>query len=627
MDMKKQKRGAKSVKRILSCLLSVVLILLPVLLLFSACGDEAEPTEFTVTFSVNGTETQVTVPAGETPAYTGDMSWETSEHYYKITGWDKEFAPASENVTYTAVVGEYGLTTYTVRFAMPGGIVNVEVHDGEMPTPPAGYETDLSKTEIIGTFDHWEPELFAPTAANTADGKTVIFQPKYKYATRYYTVTFVIGDLRREVKAAGKTIPKCPVDPAKKYENDITVRFAGWDKEIVAVTEDTTYTAVFANSAQVLAAKNGATGILTMTYDDGKYATATWVNEENLKYGLNGSCMMVPNWSKSFPDFTFDGGSIDKWKSLFRQGTLEPESHSMSHETIGILANENSSHWENWKYNCYQENYDYQLVQAKAAIRKAFPGSDVLCFAPSNNTLSTVSWASDGNGNLVKDASGNYTLVEDGGALKVAEKTYYAIRQGSRGVQSLDPTLDAEPGGWYNLRMRGFKDHSGDDKLVQGKLWLDSAVNDGNWLIVMCHGITKTGGDINQSLADQFFAYAGAYVSAGKLWSATFGDATKYIRERQNTTVKERYENDTVYVDMKINRNTADGKFLAATVFNYPLTVEVRVPSTWSRVSYADGGNTQTATVYTRDGASYAMVNLTPGAGGATVSTAITSAN
>ena len=615
-------------KRIFSCLLSAVMILLPALLLFSACGDEAEPSEYVVTFSVNGTETQVTVPAGETPEYTGKTEWETSEHYYKITGWDKEFAPATENVTYTAIVSEYGLTLYNVRFNLKTGIVNTEVHEGEMPTPPAGYETDLTRVDKIGAFDHWSPnDLVPPTAENTTPGKAIVYTPVYNYSTRYYNVTFDVGGDKYVVKTAGKTVPKCPVNPAKKYENDITVRFAGWDKEIVAVTEDTTYTAVFESAAQILAAKNGATGILTMTYDDGRYNTAVWVNEENKKYGLNGSCMMVPNWSKSFPDFTFDGGSIDKWKSLFRQGTLEPESHSMSHEGIGILANEKSSHWDNYKYNCFQENYDYQLVQAKAAIRKAFPGSDVLCFAPSNNTLSTVSWASDGNGNLVKDANGNYTLVEDGGALKVAEKTYYAIRQGSRGVQSLDPTLDAEPGGWYNLRMRGFKDHSGDDKLVQGKLWLDSAVNDGNWLIVMCHGITKTGGDINQSLADQFFAYAGAYVSAGKLWSATFGDATKYIRERQNTTVKERYENDTVYVDMKINRTAGDGKFLAATVFNYPLTVEVRVPSTWSRVSYADGGNTQTATVYTRDGASYAMVNLTPGAGGATVTTAITSAN
>ena len=609
------------------------MLLLPSLCLLSSCGGEnADATTddgiYTVTFSVNGEETSVEVAAGETPEYTGITSWETEEHFYKITGWDKEIVPADADATYTALIGEYGLTVYDVRFNLKTGIVSVPTHEGETPTLPKGYETDLTNVQVIGTFDHWTPVLEAPTAENMEGKKFAMYTPVYNYSTRYYTVKFVVGEKEYEVEAAGKTVPECPVDPANAVKNDITLRFAGWDKEVVAVTENVTYTAVFETSASILAAKDGAKGIFTMTYDDGLYNTAVWVNEENKKYGLTGSCMMVPNWNKSYPDFTFNGGSIDSWRALFRQGTLEPQSHSMSHEGIGILANENSSHWNNWKYNCYQENYDYQLVQAKTAIRRAFPGNDVLCFAPSNNTLSTISWASDGNGNLLKNESDEYYTVNDGGALKVAQKTYYAIRQGSRGVQSLDPTLDAEPGGWYNLWIRAFKDYSdGDDKLTQGKKWLDETVRDGNWLIVMCHGITSTGGDIKQSLADQFFAYAGQYVKSGKLWSATFGDATKYVRERQNTTVSERYEDGAVYVDMKIIRTTGDGKYLGATVFNYPLTVEVRVPANWTSVSYEDGGNTETASVYTRDGAKYAMVNLTPGEDGVVVSTAIRSAD
>ncbi|MBP5349821.1 MAG: hypothetical protein J6Z13_05685 [Clostridia bacterium] len=620
-------------KRLLSCLLSFVMLLLPSLCLLSSCGGEtADATTddgiYTVTFSVNGEETSVKVAAGETPEYTGITSWETEEHFYKITGWDKEIVPADADATYTAVIGEYGLTVYDVRFNLKTGIVSVPTHEGETPTLPKGYETDLTNVQVIGTFDHWQPELVAPTAENMEGKKFAMYTPVYNYSTRYYTVKFVVREKEYEVEAAGKTVPECPVDPANAVKNDITLRFAGWDKEVVAMTDDVTYTAVFETSASILAAKDGAKGIFTMTYDDGLYNTAVWVNEENKKYGLTGSCMMVPNWEKNYPDFTFNGGSIDRWNALFRQGTLEPQSHSMSHEGIGILANENSSHWNKWKNNCYQENYDYQLVQAKTAIRLAFPGNDVLCFAPSNNTLSTISWASDGKGNLLKNESDEYYTVNDGGALKVAQKTYYAIRQGSRGVQSLDPTLDAEPGGWYNLWIRAFKDYSdGDDKLTQGKKWLDETVRDGNWLIVMCHGITSTGGDIKQSLADQFFAYAGQYVKSGKLWSATFGDATKYVRERQNTTVSERYEDGAVYVDMKIIRTTGDGKYLGATVFNYPLTVEVRVPANWTSVSYEDGGNTETASVYTRDGAKYAMVNLTPGEDGVVVSTAIRSAD
>ena len=226
--------------------LLICIVLLPALLLLTSCGGKdatettAEPSEYTVTFSVNGVETKATVPAGEIPEYTGDLEWETDEHYYKITGWDKEFVPADADTTYTAIVGEYGLTLYTVRFIMPGEIVNVSTHEGELPTPPAGYETDL-KEDKIGTFDHWSPELIAPTKENTADGKAIVYSPVYVYSTRYYAVKFVIGENEYEVRTAANSVPECPADPTEL--EDVSNKFAGWDKEIKAVTGDITYTA------------------------------------------------------------------------------------------------------------------------------------------------------------------------------------------------------------------------------------------------------------------------------------------------------------------------------------------------------------------------------------------------
>ena len=136
--------------------------------------------------------------------------------------------------------------------------------------------------------------------------------------------------------------------------------------------------------------------------------------------------------------------------------------------------------------------------------------------------------------------------MQDGGADKVACDTYYAIRRGDRNtVQTLDPLMGAGAGAWHNLAIKAFKDYdTEEEKVTYGKKWLDDAVKNGTWLIVMCHGIYGNGasgsGDITTDAADAFFAYAGEYVKTGELWAATFGDATKYIRERQNTTTSKR---------------------------------------------------------------------------------------
>ena len=440
------------------------------------------------------------------------------------------------------------------------------------------------------------------TGAQTTDEKT-------------HTVTFRVGDKEYRIKVAENTTPAVP-DPVAAALNadDVILRFIGWDKEFTAVTEDTTYTAKFGNFVKVMPAKDGARGILTMTYDDGQYDTAKWVNEENKKYGLTGSCMLIAGRSSLT-------NNLDNWTALFADGTLEPESHSMNHDT---LPAESSSKYEEKKGNNTQAKYRYELIDAKARLKELFPGHEILCFAPASNTLSTGSFAVNANGNA--DFS---RPLDDGGAAAVAQATYYAIRQGARGIQSFNPTFGGEAGGWYNLRMQGFSSFAGDAKLKAGKSWLDEAVK-GGWLIVMCHGIEGPNAkgtspvEITEADADAFFAYAGEYVRTGALWSATFGDATKYLRERQNTTVSERFENNVVYLDMTINRTAADGKYLAEEVFNYPLTVEARVPDGWNTVACV-GQNTYTITktYIGADGNTYVTANIAPGADGVKVTTAI----
>ena len=505
--------------------------------------ETTSPSSYSVTFSVDGNETTLTVGAGETPVYSGITSWETAEHFYKITGWEPEIAPANADVTYTAVIGEYGLTLYDVKFMMPGGLVTVPTHENELPTPPEGYETDLTKLEKIGTFVRWNKELVAPTAENMADGAVMIYTPFYTYTKRYFAV--------------------------------------------------------------VTAAKNGAKGILTMTYDDGNYDTAVWVNQKNKVYGLRGSCMLIAGRS-SFVD------AVDRWKAIFADGTLEPQCHSMSHTKDTIEGT--------------RALYRTELVESKRKIESALsiPGQ-VICFASPYCQLRDFSYKTDESGKVVYQ-NGNPVTVSDGGSKKMARQNYFAVRNGPEGLNTLDPPCTEDAGGWYNVYVQWFYHNDSQTDAIR-KGWIDGAVKNQGWLIILAHGIVDSSDSVynlTKTEAEPFFRHASTYIQSGELWAATFGEATKYLREKQGTTVAARYEDGRLFVDMTINRTTEDGKFLSENVFNYPLTVEVRVPDDWHKVTYQDGENVKTAEIYTRDGMSCAMLDLTPGADGVTVTTELT---
>jgi len=547
----------------------------------------------TVTFSIDGNETSFEVPRGETPVCPAELlAFETATNYCKVTGWDKEIVPAEADVTYTATVARYGLTVYDVRFNLKAGIINVPTHEGETPTPPAGYETDLSKVDKIGTFARWNPELVAPTAENMEGKKVVVYTPVYTYATRYYDVTFVVKGTEYPVKVAGNKIPVCPVDPAEAEEG--VNKYLGWDKDLVAATEDAVYTAWYGNTSMtsITPAKDGAKGVLTMTYDDGHYETAVWVNEKNKQYGLRGSCMLVVGRLTS--------SSAADWERVFADGTLEPQCHSMSHTSDTVEGT--------------QATYRNEVVNSKTKLEEYFPGRDIICYATPYCAVRDFSYKANADGSA--DTS---QKIYDGGSEKLIEENYFVNRNGPSGLQSLDPTLDAEKGGWYNVYVQWFYNKTSQTDAIRCA-WIDDAVRNKGWLIILAHRIVDDPGDdeyrLKKSNAETFFRYAAPYIESGDLWAASFGDATKYIRERQNTTVARRIENGVVYVDLKLGTTTGDGKTLDPNVFDYPLTVKVRVPSSWKSARYEMNGETVKTPVFTDDaGQKCALMNVTPSAG------------
>ena len=563
------------------------MILLPCLTLLSGCGHRDC---YEITFSVDGTETKVMVKAKAIPEYTGKTEWETSEHYYKITEWDKEFAPATKNVTYTAIVGEYGLTLYDVVFLMPGdNYVRVKAHEGEIPTPPAGYETDLTQVEVIGRFTGWNKELVAPTAENTNNGKTKpIYVPQYAYETRYYTVTFNVRGTEYTVRVAGNQVPVSPVTPPAEItdEEGNVCAYRGWDKEIGPATKDTVYTAWYGTEIPVLSAKGGAKTVLTMTYDRNTSdpSQSAWLLDMHDQYGIRGTNMLIVG--------RLNDSVVQGWKTNVARGTLDLGCLGMQHKSDRIETT--------------QAIYRDEIVEAKYLEEQRFPGNTIICFASPYAQLRDFSYKANADGTPDKTQK-----IYDGGSKKIARDTYFAVRNGETGLNSLDPPCSDEAGGWYNLKVQWFYNRDRQTTAQRTK-WIDDAVEQGGWLLILAHDFLGSNDYLSLTKAEgeAFFKYASTYIQSGDIWAATFNEATKYLREKQSTTVTERYENGAVYVQMKIDRTTEDGKEMPESVFNYPLSVEVSVPANWTSVRYTTGGKTATADVYRKNGGAYVMLDL-----------------
>lgn len=347
-----------------------------------------------------------------------------------------------------------------------------------------------------------------------------------------------------------------------------------------------TENAEVASSAQPIAeltlSPNRTKGIVSMTFDDGSIPTAEWLNEKFKQYDLYGSTMLITSKNISTQE------NVDTWKRIYADGRLEPQSHSYTHMVLPTELWANANSQPETLENNTEENYKRELYQSGVMIEEAF-GKFPLCFAPSNNTMS------------------------DGG-MKHVKKYYYAMRQGSRynpgEIQSLDPTPGShDRGGWYNLLMSGTK--NSESRILEG---LNTAARSGGWLVVMCHGIGADSGDSTYDKFEPVLQQMSTLQQSGLVWVTTFGNATKYIRQRQNSRVNVARTSDTTYrVTLSMDNYTADGLPLPKSEFNLPLTVRFRLPDGATHMMYDIGEGEVLLEGYEEEDGRFAYLNMQAG--------------
>ncbi|MBQ7363672.1 MAG: polysaccharide deacetylase family protein [Clostridia bacterium] len=374
--------------------------------------------------------------------------------------------------------------------------------------------------------------------------------------------------------------------------------------------------------AEITPAKGGATSIATMTFDDGLVQTANKLNELCAQYGLRASLVLVSKnyvtYDQSAKTYTVLNGTstasyyvgnptgkttkADEMNAILAEGYLDITSHSRNHIILNTATMDHLI--AQWDGVTKQDLITNEMAGSIDDLKLAFPDYEVLTYGVPSSSL----------------ASGTYDTLYD---------TFYAARSGNcvlihssyQGkIQSIDPPVGNAAGSWYNplgIRLMQEKETYQDsidiDKILA---YLDTCVENNGWFISTAHGIVETENyDISVEELSQLMAKMQKYQNAGKLWVATYNEATKYIRERQNSVASAYSVNGNYYVSVAMNSTTEDGLTLSSDVFNYPLTVKIEVPREWTRVSYTLNGETVNTKCVAVGATNYAYVDVVPNGG------------
>jgi peptidoglycan/xylan/chitin deacetylase (PgdA/CDA1 family) len=137
------------------------------------------------------------------------------------------------------------------------------------------------------------------------------------------------------------------------------------------------------------------------------------------------------------------------------------------------------------------------------------------------------------------------------------------------------------------------------------KSWVDTVLtHKSNWLVLVVHGVDGLGYEpMPSSMLDEYYTYIKSKETENKAWIATFGDVTKYMRERMAANVKET-KGKTITVNLT---HTLD-----KSMYNIPLTLKTYVSSSWKQVQVKQGTKTQKIKPLTDPKGTYVLYQAIP---------------
>jgi oligosaccharide reducing-end xylanase len=128
------------------------------------------------------------------------------------------------------------------------------------------------------------------------------------------------------------------------------------------------------------------------------------------------------------------------------------------------------------------------------------------------------------------------------------------------------------------------------------------------WCVFLIHGIDNDGGF--SSLSSETLRASLQYLDTnkGKFWVATFANAVRYIRERNDVSVAESSHSDNS-ITLKVT-GTLDNA-----IYNYPVTLRRPLPAGWTSAKVSQNGQAAASSIADVNSVKYVMFDVVPDGG------------
>ena len=253
-------------------------------------------------------ETDENVQYGETPVYNGEtpVKEKDVQYTYEFSGWNPETDTVTGNVTYTAQFNST-INKYTVTWKnYDGGVLEMDENVAYGTTPAYNGETPTKArdAQYTYTFDGWDKTVDAVNG-------DAVYTAKFMSTVNKYTVIWKDYDgsvLETDENIDYGTLPAYNGVTPTRNRAEYTYTFSGWDKEVVTITGDVTYTAQYTQELSKYTAiwKNydgivleTDTGLAYQTIPEYNATTPTRTKDAQYTYTFSG-------WSPAISKITDD---------------------------------------------------------------------------------------------------------------------------------------------------------------------------------------------------------------------------------------------------------------------------------------------------------------------------------